>query len=105
MVFYCHKTPPINIYYNYLPKHCFLCKTLLNYKKIRRVIYNYKSILIDSKKELIGFYAERNSGSYDTDYLLYTYKDGRFKKVFTNALIRLSFVSLFLNSTAIKHLQ
>lgn len=43
---------------------------------------NYKSLLIDSKKELIGFYAERNSDSYVTDYLLYTYNNNQFKKVF-----------------------
>ncbi len=57
-------------------------KLVLKEYDYSEAFYNYKSILIDSKKELIGFYAERNSGSYDTDYLLYTYKDGRFKKVF-----------------------
>lgn len=43
-------------------------------------LYNYKAILIDSEKELIGFYAEKNSKSYETNYLLYTYKNNKFQK-------------------------
>ncbi|MCI8955418.1 MAG: hypothetical protein HFG29_00335 [Eubacterium sp.] len=57
-------------------------KLVLKEYDYSEAFYNYKSILIDSKKELIGFYAERNSDSYVTDYLLYTYKNNQFKKVF-----------------------
>lgn len=56
-------------------------KLVLKEYDYSEAFYNYKSILIDSKKELIGFYAERNSDSYETDYLLYTYKNNQFKKV------------------------
>lgn len=61
-------------------------KLVLKEYDYSEAFYNYKSIIIDSKKELIGFYAERNSDSYETDYLLYTYKNNRFKNVFKLSL-------------------
>lgn len=44
-------------------------------------LYDYKAILVDSTKGLIGFYADKNSKPYETYYLLYTYKNNRFKRV------------------------
>ena len=55
-------------------------KQVLKEYDYTEAFYNYKSILIDSKKELIGFYAEKNSGSYETNYLMYTYRNNKFKK-------------------------
>lgn len=58
-----------------------ITKQILKDYDYSEALYNYKSILIDSKKEFIGFYADKNSGSYETNYLLYTYKNNKFKKV------------------------
>lgn len=62
-------------------------KTTLKAKQVLKdyeyseALDDYKSILIDSKKELIGFYAEKNRKPYETNYLLYTYKNHKFKKI------------------------
>lgn len=55
-------------------------KCILKDYDYSEALYNYKSILIDSEKKLIGFYAEKNSKLYETDYLLYTYKNNKFQR-------------------------
>lgn len=47
--------------------------------------YNYKAIMVDARKELIGFSAASYSTGYNDNgkisYLLYTYKNRKFKKI------------------------
>ena len=44
-------------------------------------LYNYKAVLIDTKKNLFGFYAY-NYEEYDKQmYLLFEFEDGEFKKI------------------------
>ncbi len=42
-------------------------------------LYNYKAVLIDTKKNLFGFFAENYEDK--RDYLLFTFADGKFSKV------------------------
>lgn len=44
-------------------------------------LYNYKAVLIDTEKNLFGFYAEGyNDGEEKADYLLFAYENGAFKQ-------------------------
>lgn len=44
-------------------------------------LYNYKAVLIDTKKNLFGFYAYSYEEYDKSAYLLYKFEDGEFKKI------------------------
>lgn len=44
-------------------------------------MYDYKSILVDNEKNLIGFDATLNNDEYYINYVLYKYVKGKFKKL------------------------
>lgn len=44
-------------------------------------LYNYKSILVDKEKNLIGFNATLSNGNYDDVYVLYKFENNKFKKL------------------------
>ncbi len=44
-------------------------------------LYNYKAVLIDTKKNLFGFSAEAYSKEYQKAYLLFTYENGEFRQI------------------------
>lgn len=43
-------------------------------------LYNYKAVMIDTEKNLFGFYAEGYNEEAKEDYLLFTYEDGAFRQ-------------------------
>lgn len=43
-------------------------------------LYNYKAVMIDTKKNLFGFMAEGWDGENKEDYLLFSYEDGAFQQ-------------------------
>lgn len=43
-------------------------------------LYNYKAVMIDTKKNLFGFMAEGWNGENKEDYLLFSYEDGAFQQ-------------------------
>ncbi|MBD9055733.1 MAG: hypothetical protein EGR36_06965 [Eubacterium ventriosum] len=44
-------------------------------------LYDYKSIIVDKEKNLIGFNATLSNGNYDDVYVLYRFKNNKFKKL------------------------
>lgn len=42
-------------------------------------LYNYKAVMIDTQKNLFGFFAESFDGEEQRDYLLFTYENGTFQ--------------------------
>ena len=52
-------------------------------------LYDYKSIIVDKEKNLIGFNATLSNGNYDDVYVLYRFENNKFKK-----LAEVSFVTL-----------
>lgn len=61
-------------------------KTELTGFEYTEIFYNYRAVLIDTKKNLFGFAAEKyeeNDGEYEykTFYMLFTFENGEFKKI------------------------
>ncbi len=44
-------------------------------------LYDYKSIIVDKEKNLIGFNATLSNGNYDDVYVLYRFENNKFKKL------------------------
>lgn len=44
-------------------------------------LYNYKAVLIDTEKNIFGFYADAWEDYYKSAYLLFTFENGEFKKI------------------------
>ncbi|MFG6384342.1 MAG: beta-propeller domain-containing protein [Lachnospiraceae bacterium] len=44
-------------------------------------LYDYKSVLIDTDKNLFGFHAEGYGEEYKSSYLLFSFEDGAFKEI------------------------
>ena len=44
-------------------------------------LYNYKAVLIDTEKNLFGFYAEGYGEEYKCSYLLFSFENGKFKEI------------------------
>lgn len=44
-------------------------------------LYNYKAVLIDTNKNLFGFYAEGYGEEYQCSYLLFSFENGKFREI------------------------
>ena len=44
-------------------------------------LHDYKSIIVDKEKNLIGFKATLSNGNYDDVYVLYRFENNKFKKL------------------------
>ena len=44
-------------------------------------LHEYKSIIVDKEKNLIGFNATLSNGNYDDVYVLYRFENNKFKKL------------------------
>ena len=44
-------------------------------------LHDYKSIIVDKEKNLIGFNATLSNGNYDDVYVLYRFENNKFKKL------------------------
>jgi uncharacterized secreted protein with C-terminal beta-propeller domain len=44
-------------------------------------LYDYKSIIVDKEKNLIGFNATLSNGNYEDVYVLYRFENNKFKKL------------------------
>ena len=51
-------------------------------------LYDYKSIIVDKEKNLIGFNATLSNGNYDDVYVLYRFENNKFKKACRSFIIR-----------------
>ncbi len=56
-------------------------KRLLEGYDYSEALYNYKAVLIDTEKNLFGFYAEGYQEEPKYHYLLFTFEGGKFKEV------------------------
>lgn len=55
------------------------CKLKISGYEYSEALYNYKAVLIDTKKNLFGFSVEDYEGKYA--YLLFTFENGEFRKI------------------------
>ena len=65
-------------------------------------LHEYKSIIVDKEKNLIGFNATLSNGNYDDVYVLYRFENNKFKKLAEISLSgeSLSLIHILLQSSS-----